>query len=70
MTQRYLSDVHMRLHENAVAEIRAVVDRLPYEWVQVISLAARLIARDVLHDEGGPAPGVLPSRDENATQGQ
>jgi len=51
MTQRYLSEVHRRLHENAVQEIRAVVDRLPYEWVQILSLVARLLARDVLHDE-------------------
>jgi len=56
MTQRYLSDVHRRLHESAVAEIRAVVDRLPYEWVQILSLVARLVARDVLHDEGGGVP--------------
>ena len=57
MTQRYLSEVHQRLHEKAITEIREVVDRLPYEWVQILSLVARLIARDVLHDEGG---GVSP----------
>ena len=56
MTQRYLSDVHRRLHESAVAEIRAVVDRLPYEWVQILSLVARLVARDVLRDDGGGVP--------------
>ena len=66
MTQRYLSDVHRRLHESAVNEIREMVDRLPYDWVQILSLAARLIRRDVLHDEGGTA-GVNP--DESASEG-
>jgi hypothetical protein len=50
VAKTYLSETHRRLHESAVNEIREVVDRLPYEWVQILSLAARLVRRDVLHE--------------------